>query len=380
MASPNPTLILGHDRFTWDLWYTELEDGLFRIYFLNTDAADMAEQWNDSNARIGTALTRDFQHFWDIEPDCFMGSNEPGAWDSGAIWSGCVRQINDGFLLFYTAIDSEDPGAKKQRIGIAFSEDGVHWERIDNTVIEPDRQWYHANNIINDSSINAWRDPFVFTHNGHPYMLVAAKSRNLDPGDLEGEIPGTNGVIAVLRAKNPDSLLEWEATPLCFSTGKTETELPQIHWDHTTNMPLITYSAWDEDEYFDRPFKERGGLYGFHYDLGKELEYIEEILAQTGEFPKYYPVKVRPHPLVKWNDTLYGFSVIPELANADTGKAMGFQVKDGGIGLSDVPQLKAVTHMFDSLDRISMQSMQAALHTGAVTDRQIQPPDLSTGL
>jgi beta-fructofuranosidase len=88
-----------------------------------------------------------------------------------------------------------------QRIGLATSEDLIHWERHPgNPLIEADPQWYE----ILDLDLwhdQAWRDPWVFMHEGkfHAYITARCNSGQKSARGVIGHAVSTDIVNWVIE-------------------------------------------------------------------------------------------------------------------------------------------------------------------------------------
>lgn len=154
---------------------------------------------------------------WTLLPDAPVASDS-GAWDDLATWTGSVVRGPDGMWnMFYTGVSRAKNGPK-QRIGRAVSTDLITWKRDDSVVLEADPRWYEVPG--EDTWPNeAWRDPYVFRHEGAWHMLVTARSNGGDPG----------GRAVIGHAASPD-LCSWKvAPPLTKPLGFGEMEVAQSH-------------------------------------------------------------------------------------------------------------------------------------------------------
>lgn len=121
--------------------------------------------------------------------------------------------------MFYTGSSNTEKGLV-QRIGLAVSNDLLHWEKLSSSpVIEVDPQWYEQLDLKlwHDQS---WRDPWIFRHptTGDFHAFITARV-NYGPVD-------ERGVIAHARSAD---LFRWEVLPPVTTPGDFGVmEVPQL--------------------------------------------------------------------------------------------------------------------------------------------------------
>ncbi len=111
---------------------------------------------------------------------------QPNAWDAGGTWAPYVIEVDGTYYMFYTGIESIEPGAK-QRIGLAVSSDLTHWTRApvnrcpgttgDGCIYECDQAWTtwsDGGNAFNQQC----RDQFVMRDDEHDRWLMFATARS----------------------------------------------------------------------------------------------------------------------------------------------------------------------------------------------------------
>ncbi|MFX1475825.1 MAG: beta-fructosidase [Promethearchaeota archaeon] len=291
------------NRFVWDFWYHyDTKDRLFHILYLNADPCLVASQQHHFSARIGYAVTQDFTKIDWRSDNVFQASEyswDKYRWDNTSIWSGDMIKVRDGLLFYYTSRDQYVDDGMTQNIGLAFSTDYLHWERVPSLRLRPDPRFYEPQSVQGDNTIHAWRDPFLFRASGEIYMLVSAK----DPQQLIGR----KGCIGLLRAIN-QSLTKWTALPPTYSPGwYSECEVPQLY--HKNGQYLLTFSC--AAKYDQSPYTlGQGGLVGV---VGTSSR-IEEPFSEPA------------HVLLAEASGLYACRVIPEL----DGDIVGFDLQKGG--------------------------------------------------
>jgi beta-fructofuranosidase len=287
----------------WDFW--SLYDSVkkdFHVLSLSADKNLVADDTHHFSSRLAYYKTSDFKSVLDetLIEDVFAAS--PNSWDNTSIWSGDVIRLGDQYMMFYTSRNSYAKDILTQHIGCAISKADAklplqEWHRIP-TLISADPKWYTVKSDPSESSIHAWRDPFLFVANGKTYMLLAAKKASLPRNQ--------RGCIAILRANN-NELTEWVCLPPIYAQGDMgEVELPQIY--RKSNGSLVCcFNSHARQDVTKR--ERKGGFYAVDFlDLLLEDEMQDlKILALT-------------------QDTgAYGFRVVPEL----NGAIVGFDIKSG---------------------------------------------------
>jgi beta-fructofuranosidase len=152
-----------HDpsQWIWDSWVAD--DGeRYHLFFLKAPRGEDPHA-RHAAARIGHASSTDLAH-WEVHADALAPSDT--GFDDLALWTGSVARGEDGvWRMYYTGRHGDD-----QRIGFAESRDLFTWERAAREpILAPDPRWYRG---------DAWRDPFVFAHEGAWHMLITARDRD----------------------------------------------------------------------------------------------------------------------------------------------------------------------------------------------------------
>ena len=111
---------------------------------------------------------------------------QAGAWDAGGAWSPYVIQAGGTYYMFYTGIESIEPGAK-QRIGLAISSDLRQWTRAhvnrcpgtsgDGCIYECDQTWTTWSDT-GERFNQQCRDQFVMRDDAHERWLMFATARS----------------------------------------------------------------------------------------------------------------------------------------------------------------------------------------------------------
>ena len=214
------TLLQHPTRYVWDFWYLfDARTKLFHVFFLCAEPSLVPTNEHHFSAAVGYGRTTDFESMeWVAER--VLGADAEG-WDDTSIWTGDVVRIDGGALMFYTSRNSATDDGLTQNVGAAVSVGSLEgWRRVPDIRIAPESP-YEPRSCDGDTSIHAWRDPFLFRHNGETFMLLAAKSR--------ARALGRKGAIALLRLHTGD-LTRWEVLePIADPGWYSEMEVPQIY-------------------------------------------------------------------------------------------------------------------------------------------------------
>jgi predicted GH43/DUF377 family glycosyl hydrolase len=119
-----------------------------------------------SPPRIGLARSSDGRH-WAKEPAPVLDLGPPGAWDERAVADPYVITAADRLYLIYLGEDR----ARRQRLGIAVSGDGLRWTKLRaNPVLElgPD----------GDFDENGLGEPALWSAQGSWWMLYTGRDRS----------------------------------------------------------------------------------------------------------------------------------------------------------------------------------------------------------
>ncbi len=215
------------DHWVWDHWILRHEDR-FHLFFLRASRALLDPDRRHRRAAIGHAVSTDARN-WELTADALVHSDGP-AFDDLATWTGSAILHPDGHIrLFYTGCSRADDGLV-QRIGWADSWDGVTFHRTCNQPIEADPRWYETPANYQWADV-AWRDPYVFQHEGRWHMLITARS-------AEGD-PLYRGVVGHAVS---DDLDHWEVLPpLTEPSGFGQMEVIQQH--HVDGRNRLVFST-----------------------------------------------------------------------------------------------------------------------------------------
>lgn len=161
--------------------------------------------------------------------DAIAISDAP-SWDSWTTWTGSVTKDKDGlWWMFYTGTSRED-GGDIQRVGAATSKDLMTWTKVEgNPLTKADPAWYEQldYNLWHDQ---AWRDPWVFEHDGTWHMIVTA--RGLTGGKYGRGVAG--------HATSSD-LRHWEVLPPLTDTESGFGQMEVIQIEEVDGIPTMLW-------------------------------------------------------------------------------------------------------------------------------------------
>lgn len=116
--------------------------------------------------RIGLAMSRDGRR-WRKHPDPVLETGPRGSWDERGVADPYVVRLGKGFYMFYLGQDR----ARRQRLGVAFSEDGVRWWKLrSNPVLDLGQPGSFDENGLGE--------PAVWSSHGHYWMLYTGRDRS----------------------------------------------------------------------------------------------------------------------------------------------------------------------------------------------------------
>ncbi len=224
------------DHWVWDCWVA-VDGDRHHLFFLKAPRVPGHPDRRHTTAVIGHASSTDLVD-WEVHPDALVPSAV--GFDDLALWTGSVvRDPDDSWLMFYTALGRDGHGVRDQRLGLAESPDLQTWHRVgDRPLLAPDPARYRTLDGVGPAS-ETWRDPFVFADPDGDgwHMLVSAR----DPAAPRGD----EGIIA--HARSPD-LRTWSlGDPVCGpGAGFGQLEVPQARM--VDGVPTLLFCCHPDEQ------------------------------------------------------------------------------------------------------------------------------------
>ena len=246
-------------RYLWDSWVLKSNQGDYLLFHLDAPG-DVGPDERHDLAQIRQARSTDMEHWTDL--GVTFGPGPEGAWDDKVVWSGNTYQEDGKYFLFYTARHKETDLnlGQIQRIGVATSGDGVHWQRREQPLLEPDGRYYETSEP--SPIYKAWRDPAVVKdpESGKYLMYFTAKTKD---GDERYK-----GCIGVAQSDSIDGPYEVQK-PVLAPGLYAEMECPQVlQHGGKTYLFFSTFAKNYQPEWAE---KIGGGVSGLHCFVADSL-------------------------------------------------------------------------------------------------------------
>ncbi|MBD3252919.1 family 43 glycosylhydrolase [Candidatus Pacearchaeota archaeon] len=204
-------------KYVWDLWFIK-EKGYYHVFFLQSNKTKNPEDRHNNKVSIGHAKSKDLIH-WTSLPTA-LKPGKKGEWDDLSLWTGDVYKRNNKYYMLYTGRNHKKNNFRIQRIGLAISDDLIHWTKhTDNPVLEADKRYYQITNSKNKlGMMTAWRDPYIFEENNKYYAIISARKKSKKKEH--------NACIAIAESKD---LIKWKIKKPLLHTGVYDSmECPQL--------------------------------------------------------------------------------------------------------------------------------------------------------
>jgi beta-fructofuranosidase len=279
------------DKWIWDFWFAQ-DEGNTHIFYLQAPRSLGNPELRHKNCAIGHAVSTDLVH-WDIMPDALHTSENEGAWDSLATWTGSIIRDKQIWYMFYTGISKKDKGLI-QRIGLATSNDLLHWTKHPaNPLLPIAPRWYE---LLNEDIWHeqAWRDPWLFKYGGKFHAFITARA-NTGPAKKRG----------VIGHATSSDLVNWEVQPPIPSPRDyAQLEVPQLQQINQNWYLLYSIenkrASGDRQTSIQKPIKLET-----HYMMAKDPfgPYVEpeENLLSLGSGTTHYAGKILKDNHGNWN-------------------------------------------------------------------------------
>ena len=278
------------DKWIWDFWFARDGEAIHIFYLQAPRSLGDANirHWHTS---IGHAVSNDLIH-WEVLPDALTPSKAEGTWDDYTTWTGSIIKQSSTWFMFYTGTKRSENG-KIQRIGLATSDDLIHWKKhAGNPIMEIDPQWYE----LLDLDVwyeEVWRDPWVFEFGGRFHAFITARSK--------AGAPDGRGVIGHVVS---DDLLNWQTQGPITEAGEFGyLEVPQLI--HENGMWYLFFSS--EQSKFSQKRLNRKSVKqetGTHYLVSKNplgpYQFLSDDFLCGDDEGSFYSGKVIQHPQGEW--------------------------------------------------------------------------------
>lgn len=193
------------EAYVWDFW-TAYDGEKHHLFFLYASNALHDPHARHYRAGVGHAVSTDLRN-WQRVDDSLVHSDPP-AFDEQAIWTGSVTRLDDGsWLMAYTGARLVE-GKNVQSLGLATSQDLLHWRRLPGPIAEADPRWYEK---LGDGTWHdeAFRDPWLLRLDDGWHLYVTARANHGAPDD--------RGVIGHVTSQD---LQTWQVQPPLSEPGQ----------------------------------------------------------------------------------------------------------------------------------------------------------------
>lgn len=230
---------------------------------------------------VGHAVSRDLFTWESLPPVLACGAE--GEFDGYSIYHMDVFLHERKWFMHYTGLDKAGAG-QQQAIGLATSQDGIHWEKHPgNPILRADPRWYEpaiprkATYQEKDFGRLAFRDPFIVRHGKGFGMAVIARDAQ--------QHPDVRGCLAWAKS---DDLVRWELQPPAYSPGRFHTiETPSIlEAGRRHYLIYMTHPAWGTPALTTDAYQNAGNLYAISDDgpAGPWRSPADELLVAAHDF------------------------------------------------------------------------------------------------
>lgn len=187
--------------------------------------------------QLGLLRSRDGGQSWTREPQPVLTRGPRGSWDELGVADPYVIEAGGQLYLYYLGLDR----AKRQRLGVARSDDGIHWTRLlSNPILElGDPGTFDENGL---------GEPAVWSAHGRYWMLYTGRSRSEER--------------RLALAVSPDG----------------------IHWTRVPNSTISGPAPWNAHVLCDPTVLPEGNQLRVWYGGGDVASPDEGLHGQVGSF------------------------------------------------------------------------------------------------
>lgn len=234
----------------WDTWYINRNGEIHAFYLQRLrPGSTRTEREADS---IGHAVSRNLLDW--IELPNVLEPGEPGSGEDMCLFTGCAYEKDGRCYLYYTMRDSRD-GGSTQQIGLAVSDDFMHFEKYKgNPVIVPDGRYYCNKNHPARYGIVDCRDLVVVKSPDEKGFYGFYASRQPSEEMPEG---------AVIACVYSEDLLHWTHLPPVFASDKyTIVEVPDVFFlEGKWYLTMLVNNDYGSRDLFEDPLLAAGTIY-----------------------------------------------------------------------------------------------------------------------
>ena len=220
---------------------------------------------------------------WTRLDDPILTVGSQGEWDDGFIDASSIIQIDSGYVIYYAGGDSTFPNGTTWQIGMAFSEDGLVWNKYDDptTTLPP----YAESDPVLQPSPGSWDDPLLF---GCSVLITESGFEMIyDGGPGFGYAVSPDGIHWTKDLMNP------VFTPSQDPYAGAAIEIPSVVL-YPVNDTLYYYLYYDYG---------LGGGIGFARDTSDYIVNVESITYSLNNYKLYqnYPNPFNPVTNISYN-------------------------------------------------------------------------------
>lgn len=167
----------------------ELDDGTWVGYF---DAMRDLGGFGDHQYKywIHRGTAPDVTGPWTVDPVPVLDAGIESAWDAGWVRNAAVFMSDTGWMMYYLGGAAVTDGAGYGQVGIATSEDGIVWSKVEEPVFTADEESRFEDGGFNRIQVKLIDDQYV--------MTFAGKT-----GGNRGLATSPDGVVWTRDARNP---------------------------------------------------------------------------------------------------------------------------------------------------------------------------------
>lgn len=199
-----------------DMWSIE-KDGVWYTYHSQVPFPDCKM---GDNSPYGVSTSPDLLDF-ERQQDIF---NPKGEWFNRCAYAGDVMWWKDKYYMIFSGCHhGEEPGDSIDVMGIATSDDLLHWEEYaGNPVLtDPDERWYEGKTVARGTRMVNLRDPhFIRDLCDDTWVYLCFAGGTNDPDNYR------SGCIGLCRSQD---MIHWEFLPPLFAPKQyTLMEVPRV--------------------------------------------------------------------------------------------------------------------------------------------------------